>query len=270
MSEDAIPSPRPRIWTVFAAFVVALLGAIVLQILAGILFMAWHVWQGNDASLGQICVALAAIVPAWLSPEPAVSRLGIVRPRVPLWSLPLFAVGALVPLAIGVALAVGLTHYLKPDPTAARLYEQMTWPWTAPFVLFIALVPGLFEEVLFRGYMQRRLLQRWPAWVAILVASSLFGIMHIMPHAVVFAFAIGLWLGVLAWRTDSVWPSVVCHAFINGSWNIWHIGRKLADWPAVPPMPLTIALAVAVVGCFVASVWILWFSQGELKGSVAM
>lgn len=50
-----------------------------------------------------------------------------------------------------------------------------------------------------------------------------------MPHAVVFAFPVGIWLGVLAWRTGSVWPSIVCHAFLNGIWNVFQIGVHLGN-----------------------------------------
>ena len=126
-----------------------------------------------------------------------------------------------------------------------------------PFVLFIALVPGFVEETFFRGYMPRRLLQRWSPAVGILVTTALFAIMHITPHAVVNAFVIGLWLGVLAWRTGSVWPGVVSHAFINGSWNIWQIGKVLGVFPRTPHVTVTATLCAVVLGCFLASVWLL-------------
>jgi len=152
---------------------------------------------------------------------------------------------------------VALAQVIKPDPSVPHLYEQMTWEWAVPFVLFIALVPGFVEETLFRGYIQRRLLKRWSPAVAILVTTVLFAIMHIMPHAVVNAFVIGLWLGVLAWRTGSVWPGIVSHAFINGSWNIWQIGKVLGYFPPIPSPAVTATICAVVVGCFLASVWLL-------------
>ena len=106
--------------------------------------------------------------------------------------------------------------------------------------------------------MQTRLLERWPAWVAILVTSAIFGVFHVMPHAVVNAFVIGLWLGVLAWRTGSIWPSILCHAFINGSWTFWNVGERLWGFPETPPVPLAVAGGIAIVACFCLSIWILW------------
>ncbi len=167
------------------------------------------------------------------------------------------AIGGLVPLAIGIALAVALAQVVKPDPSVELLYKQMTWEWAVPFVLFIALVPGFVEETFFRGYMQRRLLQRWSPMVAILVTTVLFALMHVMPHAMVNAFVIGLWLGVLAWRTGSVWPGVVSHAFINGAWNVWQVGVALAVFPPTPPVAVAVTICAVVLSCFFVSVWLL-------------
>jgi membrane protease YdiL (CAAX protease family) len=135
----------------------------------------------------------------------------------------------------------------------AALYRQMTWEAAVPFLLFIAVVPAFMEELLFRGYIQGRLLQRWPAWVAILVTSVLFALMHVAPHAVAAAFPLGLWLGVLAWRTGSVWPGIVCHAFVNGAWNVWQVGRSLTGLEENPPAPVLVGLGVVGLVCFVLS-----------------
>ena len=40
---------------------------------------------------------------------------------------------------------------------------------------------------------------------------------------VVFTLPIGVWLGIIAWRTGSIWPGIVCHAALNGLWNVWGI-----------------------------------------------
>jgi membrane protease YdiL (CAAX protease family) len=61
------------------------------------------------------------------------------------------------------------------------MYERMTPVVAVPFVLFIAAFPGFNEELLFRGYIQRRLLARWSPWLAISVTSALFALMHVMP-----------------------------------------------------------------------------------------
>jgi membrane protease YdiL (CAAX protease family) len=129
----------------------------------------------------------------------------------------------------------------------------MTPLMAIPFILFIAIAPGFNEEMLFRGYMQRRLLARWNPWVAILVASLLFALLHIMPHTLALAFPVGIWLGVLAWRTDSTWPGIISHAAFNGLWNVYVIGSRLKYLP--DPLPVWFQFAFFGIAwiCFLAS-----------------
>jgi membrane protease YdiL (CAAX protease family) len=109
--------------------------------------------------------------------------------------------------------------------------------------------------MLFRGYVQRRLIERWPAWVGILITSIAFALFHIMPQVVLFAFPLGVWLGMMAWKSGSVWPGIVCHAAVNGLWNIYQVGAHFDVFPDDPPLAVLIGiLAVGVV----ALGWSLW------------
>jgi membrane protease YdiL (CAAX protease family) len=263
-----------RVWTVFVAYLVALVSAVGLQVVAVIAVVAWLLSHGTDpahltdaltsllttpaaflllAVLGQASVGLAAVVPARLSPEPTLMRLRLVRPAFPAWGYLAVAVASFLPLAVGVGLAEALAQVVSPDQSVAALYRQMTWEAAVPFVLFIALAPAFTEELLFRGYIQGRLLRRWPAWVALLVTAVLFALMHVTPHAILGVLPLGLWLGVLAWRTGSVWPGIVCHAWVNGTWNVWQIGRRLAGLSEIPPVPVLVILSAVVLVCFVIS-----------------
>jgi membrane protease YdiL (CAAX protease family) len=168
------------------------------------------------------------------------------------------AIGSLVPVAAGLGAAEGLSRVLEPNDLVERVYGRVTPDGAVPFVLFIAIVPGLVEELLFRGYIQRRLLRRWPGWAAVLVASGLFGAMHLDPHTAVFAFVVGVWLGAAAWRTGSVWPGVVCHAFINATSSVYLLGTRFGHLPDPLPDSVTAALATLALTCFVASVWLLF------------
>jgi membrane protease YdiL (CAAX protease family) len=261
------------VWTVFLAFLAAILGAIGLQVIVVIPLAIWLVSQGTDPKrlgdeltsmlttpAGFMLLALlgqAPIIPARLSPEPTLLRLRFVKPAMPSWAYPVFAVASLLPLALGLLFAYSLERVVTPDPTAARLYQQMTWQFAIPFVLFIALVPAFTEESLFRGYIQSRLLQRWPTWVAILVTAVLFSLSHVTPHAVVAVVPLAFWLGILAWRTGSVWPGIVCHAFVNGSWNTWQTGHRLAGFDELPLMPALIRVGVVALVCFMLPCWLL-------------
>lgn len=208
--------------------------------------------------LGQLTLLAAALIPAWLSPEPLAARLGLVRPLLGLGQIAVLLAGTLVPFAIGIAAAYGLAEVIEPDPSVAAMYEKLTLSWAIPFLLFISLAPGFAEELLFRGYAQRRLLARWPAWLAIGLTSLVFALFHVTPHTVVFAFPVGIWLGLIAWKTGSTWPGIACHALVNGLWNVWQLGVRFELFHEDPPIWLLVVLGVVGVATFGASLWILF------------
>ena len=84
-------------------------------------------------------------------------------------------------------------------------------------VISIAIMAPLVEELLFRGAIEGHLLRQGksPA-AAILISALIFGIIHINPAQVPFAFAIGAVFGWLYYRTGSVVPGIIGH-FINNS-----------------------------------------------------
>ena len=84
-------------------------------------------------------------------------------------------------------------------------------------IISIAIMAPLVEELLFRGAIQGHLLRKGMKPVyAILIASAVFGIVHMNPIQIPFAFAIGMIFGWLYYRTGSVVPGMIGH-FINNS-----------------------------------------------------
>ena len=82
--------------------------------------------------------------------------------------------------------------------------------------LTIALLAPVLEELLFRGAIEGRLLQRWSnPWVGIAVSSLIFGIIHLNPAQIPFAFLMGLMFGWLYYRTGSLLPGIVGHVLNN-------------------------------------------------------
>ena len=106
-------------------------------------------------------------------------RLGLVPLHNPVRVSVMTALGSLLPLAISVGLAYLVVQFIPADASLEKFFEQLTLAWGVVLVVTIALAPGFIEEMLFRGYVQRRLLERWsPAW-AIGVASLLFTLAHV-------------------------------------------------------------------------------------------
>lgn len=92
-------------------------------------------------------------------------------------------------------------------------------------ILFVAvtfgIIPGVMEEVLFRGILFRHLEDFGGSWFALALTSGLFGAAHIMnPNATYFSsFAIAVEAGVLLggayMLTRSLWAPIGIHA----AWN---------------------------------------------------
>jgi membrane protease YdiL (CAAX protease family) len=84
-------------------------------------------------------------------------------------------------------------------------------------IISIAIMAPLVEELLFRGAIQGHLLRKgMNPWTALFIASAIFGIIHMNPIQIPFAFAIGMIFGWLYYRTGSLVPGIVGH-FINNS-----------------------------------------------------
>ena len=84
-------------------------------------------------------------------------------------------------------------------------------------IISITIMAPLVEELLFRGAIQGYMLRKGMKPLnAILIASAIFGIVHMNPIQIPFAFAIGLIFGWLFYRTGSVVPGIIGH-FINNS-----------------------------------------------------
>lgn len=83
-------------------------------------------------------------------------------------------------------------------------------------LVMLALVPGLCEELLFRGYAQRQF-ERWGgAASGVLLSGVLFGAYHLRPSQLLPLIVLGTYLAYLTWRTGSVWPAIVVHIMHNG------------------------------------------------------
>ena len=79
--------------------------------------------------------------------------------------------------------------------------------------LAIGLLAPLSEEIVFRGAILKSLLQssRIPVWGAIALSALMFAIIHMNPAQMPHAFAIGLLLGWMYWRTGSILPGMAYH-----------------------------------------------------------
>ncbi len=84
-------------------------------------------------------------------------------------------------------------------------------------VLFVLVVFGapVFEELLYRGLLQRPLLDRFPAPAVVVGVAAVFAIMHFRPVEYPGLFVAGLIFGLCAWRTGRLGPAIFAHIGFN-------------------------------------------------------
>jgi len=153
----------------------------------------------------------------------------VVRPLTParLRLLPGWETGVTLAVMVLGVLALGQTLEsltivigLGDSPTLVlirRLLEGAVGPDLFGAVLVLGLIASTAEEVFFRGYMQSRLREHWSPRAAVLTTSAAFGVLHFDPSLVhiVFAFALGLYLGYIVEATGSALPAIACHIVNN-------------------------------------------------------
>jgi membrane protease YdiL (CAAX protease family) len=83
-------------------------------------------------------------------------------------------------------------------------------------VTMLALVPGVCEELLFRGYAQRQFERAAGPAGGIILAGGLFGLYHLRPSQLLPLMVLGLYMAYLVWRTGSLIPAMGVHVVHNG------------------------------------------------------
>ena len=129
-----------------------------------------------------------------------------------------------------------------------------------PFgVLSIAFMGPILEEMLFRGALQGYLqaICRIP-WVAIVVSSLVFGVVHMNPAQIPFAFLLGMMFGWLYYRTGSLLPGIVGHVLNNvvATINMNLYGNTPIEDFVGNPTAMWMGVIVAAIICYLTIVWL--------------
>ncbi|MEB3173637.1 MAG: type II CAAX endopeptidase family protein [Cyanobacteriota bacterium] len=133
-------------------------------------------------------------------------------------------------LALVIVLASGVIYRLWPAyrQSADRYLELVLTPLTWPDLLWLGLLPGLSEELLFRGVMLPALGLNL---AAVLLTGLVFGVLHLSspnqwPY-VVWATVVGVALGYGALASGNLLVPVVAHICTNWiSSALWKVQRR--------------------------------------------
>jgi membrane protease YdiL (CAAX protease family) len=108
---------------------------------------------------------------------------------------------------------------LVPIPESLQgLIEDLNLTSTQDWVLFFlgsVIFAAVAEEGLFRGFLQVTLESKGDPTRAVVLTSVCWALIHINPVWAIPIFILGVFLGYVAWKTQSVWPAIIIHSLNN-------------------------------------------------------
>ena len=165
-------------------------------------------------------------------------------------------VGAPSALVVGLGLAELVNAYLFPVPQ--EVIEAFGQSLAGPqlplwqMVLFLAVMPGVLEEIAFRGVLLHGVRRRFGPWATALVVGAIFGFFHVALFRIVPTAFLGVILASVVLLTRSLYPAILWHFLNNAAAVVPNALGWLPDEFSVPPW----GTAVALFGLILAF-WIL-------------
>lgn len=172
--------------------------------------------------IGTVLLAMVQLALVWVLTtrawQPQLKLFGLKRPNRPWWRALLssaFMLGASLggaQLYLMAVTALGIDFLVPPDLPGDLLLPGAFVIFT---VIALAVVTPIAEEIFFRGFLLRGLVNRWGVAPGIIVSAAVFAGLHFQPPVIVPVFITGLLLGLLYWQTGSLWPGIFVHAAQN-------------------------------------------------------
>jgi uncharacterized protein len=82
-------------------------------------------------------------------------------------------------------------------------------------ILVVAVVPAVVEELLFRGLIQKIFERLMSPVVSAVLAGTIFGLFHVNPFEIVPLVGLGVFFGLLRYRSQSLLVPIAAHFFNN-------------------------------------------------------
>ncbi|NNF11923.1 MAG: ABC transporter permease subunit [Gemmatimonadetes bacterium] len=226
-----------------------------------VLFFLVSLWFGEDLGVrGQVLVNLGVI---FLGGSIFLLRkyeldvketLQLYRPHWRSWLAAI--VGAPSVLVLGSGLFEVVNRYVFPVPESLLEAFGQSLAVDIPLwqmAFFFAVMPGVLEEIAFRGVLFSGLRKRFAsAWAPVVVSALIFSVFHVSLFRIAPTAFIGVVLAVVVLRTGSIFPAMLWH-FLN---NFLAVVPQEAGWIVIDqsePFPLSwysLAFAGGVVSFF--------------------
>lgn len=116
-------------------------------------------------------------------------------------------------------------------------------------LVVVAIIPGIVEEVCFRGALQRVLIQLCKSpWAGIVLTGIWFSISHLEFEGFLPRAFLGILLGAIYWYSGSIWTVIIAHIVFNGFQVVVATGspEMVTENPSVPIYWALLSLALVV------------------------
>ncbi len=119
--------------------------------------------------------------------------------------------------AVALSVAVSLLFKTQGDDIFSNAYRNTPWP--VFFWLAVVVIGPVYEEVLFRGFLFAGLQQSRLGIAGTIVVTGLaFALLHSAQYEsaiIAQIYVLGILLGLVRWKTGSLWSSILLHAVWN-------------------------------------------------------
>lgn len=220
---------RPQRWGIWDA-VITIFGALFIAVAVGVVLISLHAPLAVTLIIGTAAPWISLVGWPWLATTwrgngPVID----LRLRLTWTGFGWGILGGVVALVLG-SFVAWLTSLVFGQFDAAASEAALELRDVGPvwalviFTLMIAFGAPFAEEFAFRGMLMTSLMKKGlNAFWSIGITALVFGLFHFEPTRLALLVTIGIVLGVVRWRTDSLGSSMVAHAVVNipGAISIW-------------------------------------------------
>ena len=178
---------------------------------------------------------------------PLSETLSLRAPHPLAWLATLIGAPAGLVAAVGLVQLVSLALPVPPEVVKAFGKELMPPGMSfAELVLFVAVLPGIIEEITFRGLLLSGLTRRLRPVPRALAVGLIFGLFHVALFRIAPTAVLGVMLAGVVILSGSIFPAMLWHALDNGlALASGKYGYDLEQFGAARYVAATVVLALA-------------------------
>jgi len=136
-----------------------------------------------------------------------------------IWTPLIYLITIILLLFVGLLNQYLLTNFfdveIKPQDILEKFKELENSFEISIFVIGSAVIAPIYEELLFRGIIFPKLIQKTNFTIALLLSSLIFAVLHFHLSALLPLFVLSIILSITYLYTSTIWASISLHALFN-------------------------------------------------------